>query len=457
MTIIKKSTSSCLTQPNQPNQYPLAKHTPFIKDGSKNKLSILDWLWACVFTLAFTDVVISYFGQSINLPRPWILIIILFSIASFFSFKDFAKIKPWILIASLLLLLSLLIGTVTIDIPASIWLSNNEGLTKVKAADIVTMSAAFFIGLIWTLRQNNNAYIAADILLFVTAGHALISIIALLKLYPSIFPIIDMPYFKNGIMISRPEITTDQTRQSLYLFACLCVVFIRKSYIRLIISLAVSLMVIYIILKVQSRWSAILFAIYILLAYLLSLRYKTQTKSTIILLVLIGVILTVTNLNDIIALAQDIIWRFGEVDSGYGGRLISILYLFDKLADPSYWLPQGYANFYNKYKQAPHSFPTMIYLNAGLVGLICYFIVAVVPIIILFQKVLNNTATGIHKICFFMSSYAFLLLMTQPVITHEIFWLITGLAAGAVSRKEKESDQSRPKNRSQRVIEEVPS
>ena len=455
MTIIKKSTSSCLTQPSQSDQALPINHASFINDNIRNKLPLIDWLWTCVFILAFSDVVITYFGKSIALPRPWVLIIIIFFIASVFSLKDFAKIKVWILVSAALFFISLILGAMTIELPTDL-LSNSEGLTTIKASDVITLSAAFFIGAVWSLRQHENAYLATDVILAVTAIHSAIVIIALFKLYPSLFPINDMSYFKNGVMISRPEITTDQTRQALYLFACLCVVFIRKSHVRLIVSIAVSLAIIYIVLQVQSRWSAILFSLYILFAYLLAIYYKTQEKSTVILLISIGSFLSVLYISDIASLAQNIIWRFGQAGAGYGGRLISILYMFEKLADPSYWLPQGYASFYYKYKQAPHSFPTMIYLNAGLVGLICYFIVAVVPIIILFQKVLNKTATGIHKICFFMSSYAFLLLMTQPVITHEIFWLITGLAAGAVSREEKECDQSRPKDRSQCVINEVP-
>jgi len=450
MMIKEKSTLPCLTLKKRSDQVPFNKH------NDRTKHTLIDWLWTCIFILSFSDVVLSYFGQSINLPRPWVLIIILFSIASIFSFRDFSRIKPWILISSLLLFISLLLGTMIIDIPKSILSSNNEGLTTVKTNDIITLAAAFFIGAIWALRQNKNAYLATDVLLFVSAIHTAIIVIALLKVYPSLFPIIDMPYFKNGIMISRPEITTDQTRQVLYLFVCLCVVFIHKSYIRLFISMAVSLAIIYIVLQVQSRWSAILFSLYIILAYMLAIYYKTQTKYTVIFLIVGGSITIVSNLNEISLLMQNLVWRFGQAGSGYGGRLTSILYMFEKLADPGYWLPQGYASFYNTYKQAPHSFPTMIYLNAGFVGLVSYVIVAFTPIVILLVRVMNKSATGIDKICFFMSSYAFLLLMTQPVITHEIFWLIAGLAAGSVSRNSDNIPQSSPENCSPRIVGKVP-
>ena len=62
----------------------------------KAKLSPIDKLWTLLFALAFTDVVISYLGNSLHLPilpQPWLLIIVPFSILMLFSIHDILKIK----------------------------------------------------------------------------------------------------------------------------------------------------------------------------------------------------------------------------------------------------------------------------------------------------------------------------------------------------------------------------
>ena len=83
----------------------------------------------------------------------------------------------------------------------------------------------------------------------------------------------------------------------------------------------------------------------------------------------------------------------------------------------------------------------MVYLNAGLLGLICYLILIIVPLSILFKKIVKRTANEYERIGFFCGSFTFLLSLTQPVINHEIFWLMAGLTAGALSRSHLERKQ----------------
>jgi len=393
--------------------------------------------------MALTDVVISYLGKSLHLPlltHPWQLIIVPFTVVIFFSLQDVLKIKIWILGCFFGLIISLLIGYFTIHNPAAIMM-NNKVAFKILPTDLITMTTAFLIGSIWILRTNISSKLITDHFLALSAFHALICLLALLKISPSIFPLIDAVYYNNGVPVSRPEITTDQTRQALYLLVSLCVVFTQKSLSRNIISLAILLITIFIITKVQSRMSTIVVSLFTIIAYLMAIRFKVISMKMLFAGLSLVVLVILWKIGAIINFLANLIWRFQQVDDSYGGRAGSIMYLFEKLAEPSYWIPTSYNEFFQQHGAAPHSFHTMVYLNAGLLGLICYLILIIVPLSILFKKILKRTATDYERIGFFCGSFTFLLSLTQPVINHEIFWLMAGLTAGALSRSHLERKQ----------------
>lgn len=425
-------------------------------------LSFVDWLWVLVFSMAMLDVVISYFAKSMGLSiflRPWWLITPLFLIALTFSLNTVLQIRSWLLISFIGLIIFLAIGALVIDTPSQYL--QIRGLNKVGLLDLISTSAAFIIGAVISIRHKNNGQFISDLFLIICLLHAIVCLIALLKIYPYFFPVIDKPYWKGGIPISRPEITTDQTRQILYLIPALCTIFISSSKTKLILSLFVAVSVLYIIAKVQSRWSIVIFTFFLFLSLYFGFRNKKQSILTLFLVFIAACILVIYKIDAFINIASNLIWRFGELGSSYGGRLIAIQYLFEKLGDVSYWIPQGYAEFFKKYNGAPHSFPTMIYLNGGLMALIFYIILVVSPLFILFKRIIRKTANAMDLIAFYCGSFAFMLLMTQPVITHEIFWLISGVVVGAVSVKASTNNfssigKSRTKNRSKSVVCKIP-
>lgn len=431
----------------------------------KIKLSPVDKFWTLLFALAFSDVLISYLGNSLQLPllpQPWRLIIIPFSLIILTSLHDIVKIKTWLLLCFSGLLLFLLLGYFIIEVPTQTLTSNNVPF-KILPTDLLTMAIAFLIGSIWVMRKNVSAKLVTDVFLALATIHAVVCIFALLKLAPSVFPLIDAVYYSKGAPVSRPEITTDQTRQILYLFVCLCVVFTQKSLTRVTLALITTLMVIYIITKVQSRWSTVVFILFILIAYLMALYYRTLSMRSLLAGIAVGALVILWNIEEIVAFTGSLLWRFQQIDSSYGGRMESILYLLEKLGDPAYWIPHGYNEFFQLYGSAPHSFPTMVYLNAGLPGLLFYLIFILTPLAILLNKVIRGTANKLERTGFFCGSFTFFLSITQPVINHEIFWLMAGVTAGVLSRNYVETRQREtktaplsPKHSSPRIIHKVP-
>lgn len=391
-------------------------------------------LWTCLITMVLADSLIGYFGRAIGnslLSRPWVLIAIPFFFALIMNAKTIFRIKLSMLIVFGGLIASLLIGTETVVIPV---IMQNAALYKVNVSDLFTISAAFVIGAMWAIRQPADGRYFADLLLVIATFHTFICVLALARVNPGLFPIIDSPYWRDGTVISRPEITTDQTRQVLYLFICLAVVFTQKSFMRTAVALTVSIAIMFIIAKVQSRWSMVTFPAFFVFALLMGLRYRLVSFKLLFCLFLLALVASIYYMGTIDTILGNVLWRFSKVDSSYGGRFTAITYLFEKVGDPDFWIPQGYSDYFELHGGSPHSFPTMIYLSGGILGLACYSYLIIVPLVILFRRVLNGSADGVQRISFFCASFAFMLLLTQPVITHEIFWALAGFAVGAISR-----------------------
>lgn len=396
------------------------------------RVAIFDWLWGLLLVAGLLDVVIGYFGRALDIPllvRPWILIVVPFGLIVTLDIKSLLKLKSWAIASFAGFLLSLLVGVLTITTGPHI---HTDALWTMGPFDLISITVAFLIGAIFTVRQPPDAEQYADLLLVVAALHAVVCIVALLHLAPDWFPLIDSPYWRDGKPVSRPEITTDQTRQVLYLFFCLAVVFTRNSVPRLLAALLVALAIVFITFKVQSRLTTILFPAQAAAAFLIAVWYRKQSPVFLIVLGVIGLGLCLPFADTILGFAQDVMWRFTQLDGSYGGRARAISYLADKILDPYFWIPQGTRDFYSQFGGAPHSFPTMVYLSGGLLGLVFYAGVVVVPLAILFKRVVLRTADGVDRIAFFCTSYAFVLLMTQPVINHEIFWIFAGMAVGAL-------------------------
>lgn len=401
--------------------------------ATQPKLQLLDFVWLAIFVLALSDVVISYFGRNLGIGpmmRPWMYLAPLTALLSLVSISDLRQVRWWLLLAFTVLISSFALGMFIIEMPS---FGDRPGFAVVRWVDLVAMSGAFLIGMFAAVRFSSRTQVFSDVLLAVAAFHALVCVLAVIQFAPHLFPVIDSPYYKDGQIVSRPEITTDQTRQVLYLFLSLCGVFIRRSLLRLMVILAVGLAIAFVVVKVQSRWSAVIYAIFFFVAMFMGMHYKKQPWWVMIGVAIAGVVVTSMNMGLVLEFAADLIFRFSAIDASLGGRALAVLHLFEKLPDPNYWVPHGYLEFHNLYGVAPHSFPTMIYLMGGLLALLAFVVLMLYPLCVMGIRVLGRRAGEMERIGFFAGAFAFALLMTQPVITHEIFWLIAGLVAGAVS------------------------
>jgi hypothetical protein len=385
-----------------------------------------------LLAIALEDALLGYLGRAVGLSvlaRPWLLLAVLSVPVVLLSLNDLRRIRPLYMILFAAMVVGLLLGLLAIEVPRSF---RPEGLYTFDLSDIVAMTVAFAIGVIGVVKQDDDGVFLADLLLVLAVIHLVVCLLALWRINPALFPIVDSPYWRGGRAISRPEITTDQTRQVLYLIPGLCVLFVNGTVLRTIAAILVAAGMTYVTFKVQSRGGVALLAVVIPLAIVIGLRYRVQRPKVAILLLLAGLALVLSQVDLILQFAADVLWRIDQLDSSYGGRLASITYLFEKVVEPAFWLPHGYGDFYSRYGGAPHSFPTMFYLMGGVLSLCAYLLLVGMPLWLLAKRVSQRHGTGLQRICFFLGLTAFALELTQPVITHGIFWVIAGATVGAL-------------------------
>jgi len=390
-------------------------------------------LWLALGSLTLFDSLISYLSGSLGAPslsQPWILITGGACVLCLLDSKVLLKIPADLGLAALGLVSALAIGAVTIDYPEI------AGLTGIRPRDLASISIAYLVGFCLLYHHFQNPNPLASMLLVIGSCYAIVCALAVFEVNPGLFPMIDKEYYRNGIPVSRPEITTDQTRQVLYLFVAGAVLLVSPSLVKKLLWVACSLITAIVLTRVQSRWGSLVFGFSTLILIFMSLRLQTLSRKAILALLLLTGAGGLVYSQQLLDQASDLIWRFSAIDSSYGGRLVAIDYLLIKLADPTYWIPTGYKDFFSTYGAAPHSFPTMIYLSGGIVGFVCFLRVLIWPTVrlgIYFLRGKTQNREAVY-LAFYLSSASILMQLTQPVITLEIFWFFGGLAAGATSR-----------------------
>lgn len=390
------------------------------------------WAITIVFVLAMHDVLVGYLARSFGvawLARPWLVLSLVLVPLLLLNLRELVRAPRWALLAMAGLIAGLTVGVFSIQIPGSLV---PQGLAKMSLSDIVAMSLAFALGVIWVGRQGADAKWPADVLLGASIVHAAVCLAALSGAAPDAFPIIDSPYWRDGRWVSRPEITTDQTRQVLYFIPALAVVFIRSGVVRLTLALLTAVVAAYVVFQVQSRGGLLIMALFVPMACALGVRYRVQRPMLTAVVAVVLAIGVLTQVDRIAAAAADTLWRFDQLDQGYGGRLVSIAYLFEKVVDPGFWVPRGYSEFLAAYGNAPHSFPTMVFLMGGILSLITYVPLVVLPLWVLGRRVIRRGASGVERLAFFLGSVSLAVQLTQPVIAHEFFWLMLGVTIGAL-------------------------
>jgi hypothetical protein len=116
------------------------------------------------------------------------------------------------------------------------------------------------------------------------------------------------------------------------------------------------------------------------------------------------------------------------------GRINSFLYLFEKLVEPAYWVPQGNAEFFNVTGSLPHSNITAVYLEGGILGLYMWISIVLVPTSFLFYYFLRGRLTDYQTMFVIGAIASFVIQMSLNAPLHEHVWLWSGVACGTLNK-----------------------
>lgn len=292
----------------------------------------------------------------------------------------------------------------------------------------------FLCGYIFS-RWTRDHKVVQDTFLVIGTLYVSVCVVALLKIWPVWFPVIEALWAKGVVIETRPEIMTDQNFQIFYLIPVAVGLLMPLSFRKAIFFGILTLGSLYTLAQLQTRSGALVFGFCLTIGLFATIRNKDMGQTKAIVAPMLGIIAALAALPIIIKAADLLIYRF--TDHGYRtamGRIESITFLIEKIIDPTWWLPRGNEEFVATHGNIPHSNITAYYLEGGLFGLIFWLLLVVIPALYLLTKMVKGglDAVSASITCGVVS--VLLLQMTLNVPAHSQVWLWAGAGIGVIDR-----------------------
>lgn len=303
--------------------------------------------------------------------------------------------------------------------------------------DMIGAFCAFIIGYNAVARSSDLKGLY-NLILFTVLLYCVVCVAALLGASSTYLPVINSYGFNKGIPVVRAELTTDQNYQIYYLFPLALGLAIRQQFWKYGLICLGTLASMFIIVRLETRSGLIVMALTFIAAALLPAWYRQRGGMIRIGAIgFAGLALIVYKLRDLAAISEGMKRRFTDDDMGtFWGRIESIAYLFQHVYDPSWWIPQGNDVFVKQFAHLPHSSTTKVFLEAGLLGLIGWVVLLIVPTIkgslMIWSKRLSIDRAGIVLGAIVSLIAAF----TLPASLFKQCWLWAGAACGAFASQQ---------------------
>lgn len=406
-----------------------------MKHASRKKpLAIKDWDFfaSILFAFIFFDSLATYFANPYGITIPIASSLALLGYVFYIVFLRGTKSLPPTnyLIWLGLLILFFLIGIAT---------APDIGLSRVR--QLVSAVLAFLIGYSFWLNARNTLKLAY-FFIFLCGAYALVCMLALEKVNPEIFPINAHIWADQDGLHERPAITTDQNFQIFYLFPIVAILILRIGVIKTLLSLII-LFISYIILaRIQTRSGVLVLGGGFFFAMLMFIWMPNLSKSKMLyvsMLLVVGIIAKWQFILEQTALLLGRFYDAGAASSAVG-RWHSFTYLFDVGWNPLFWLPRGNEPFNGgkiiegAYAYVPHSNLTAVFLESGLIGLIAWIVLFIIPIFKLANYFIKKRLDEIGCCLLICSVVALVAQLSLNVPVMDQVWLWGGSVLGGLHR-----------------------
>ena len=377
-----------------------------------------------LFLLVLFDSLLNYFLQNIGGRLPVNAFAAVFLALGAFKFGTRPLLPSMITLFALGLgFLGFMLGVIFIP--------------ETSATQVLSIGSAmcgFFIGFL-TTRWAKDARIDAIAFSFAGGLYIIVCIFALLGIAPRFFPLINAVWSDNGTLRFRPEVTTDQNFQILYLFPAALPLVLPYRFWQFTTALAMSAGALFILARLQTRSGFLVFTALLFLCWIAPLWIKSLGRNKLLILPLVGVSFMVLFFDQIMTVGSLLITRFkGEGMEAGQGRLVSFTYLFQHILDLDWWVPHGNTEFKKIYGAIPHSNITAMFLEGGILGLYMWIIVFVTPLVKLSRVFLSGKLDNYGAMIFLggIASLVIQLSLNAPFVDQ--VWLWAGAVVGATDR-----------------------
>ena len=399
------------------------------------------------FVLIFLDSLFVYFSKQylgaiipVNLSIP-----VLVALAAITKGKKHIMPEQKIIVILLFTMIGFSAGTIILP---------EFGLSRIT--EIISALLAFIVGYAF-IRWSKDSDEISPIFLGIGLAYSLTCMIALSHILPSLFPVIDKLWSLDGTLINRPEVTTDQNFQIFYLLPGLLVLALPLKKWRLLLSIVCFAGSLYALAKLQTRSGILVCFSVAAMCIFAPIWTKSLGRKKTFVFPIATLIIAAAFLPLILDYAHEIILRFTKTDFSTGlGRLHSLLYLFENIYKPTWWIPHGNAEMLALTGNKPHSNPTGIFLDGGLLSLVGWFLLFIMPLYRLsrkfFKRQLDNLTTML-----LIGGVAFMIIqLSLNVPLMDQIWLMAGAVIAAETRLKQKRHPHEPVNSDSQESESPP-
>jgi hypothetical protein len=125
--------------------------------------------------------------------------------------------------------------------------------------------------------------------------------------------------------------------------------------------------------------------------------------------------------------------RFADrTETTTSGRIVSFVYLFEKITDLSWWIPQGTLEFLKLHQVEPHCTPTLMFCDAGMLGLLSWIFLFFTPALSLIVAVIKGRAAGKTTMVGLAGIASVILQFSLPAHLDKQVWLWGGAVVASL-------------------------
>jgi len=323
------------------------------------------------------------------------------------------------------LAVSMLLGVVLVD---------ELGTQRVFQA--VGVPVYFLCGYVF-FRWTTDVGFTARILFVLGILYVTVCVLAVSRIAPAFFPVIDKFVLQpNGQLLARPEVMTDQNFQMFYFVPVLVGFLMARSKVGLLLFGGLLIGAAYVLAQLGTRSGTLVLVGATSLGLMMAWRNPSLGKYKVFILPVAAIAIGLLFWTVILEQASLLFFRFRETGfEAAGGRLYSTIYLFGKVVNPAWWLPRGVSEFRLLTGSLPHSNVTAVFLDGGIIGLICWVSLVLVPAVKLASRAVFGGRLDAIAAAVACSSVAMLVLQfSLYAITTSQVWIWAGATIGVLSR-----------------------